>query len=440
MSQKRINEFLIKNNEDGNSDITLSKIEWRRVRLGDIVIFKNGINFNSKQKGNKGILTIDVKNMYTDDIYPDTDKLYRVNIDYKGDYVLKNGDILFVRSSVKKEGVAWTTTFKEIKEPVTFCGFITRAKLKLNNILPEYITYFFRSSIARDNLIDSSSQSVITNINQNSLSNVLVPLPFSNGQPDLELQQKIVQLIEELFKKISEMRGLSNKNEINGKKILLSTISKIFNDLKEKEYAIYILDDIAKTTTGGTPRRGIEDYWLDGIIPWVKSGELEDNVIFNTEERITQKGLDESNAKIFPKGSLLIALYGATVGKMATLGIDACTNQAICVIFPKDNFNRDFIKYYLYYIREMLIQRSKNLGGAQPNISQKLIRSIKIPIPMTNGFPNVKKQKQIVEQLDYISKRQDLFLDYIANSKISFEKLKQSILHKAFKGELVIEA
>ena len=92
------------------------------------------------------------------------------------------------------------------------------------------------------------------------------------------------------------------------------------------------LKDIFDTTSGGTPNRGVSAYY-GGDIPWLKSGELNDGIIFSAEEYITNEGLQNSSAKLFPKGSLLIALYGATVGKLGILNFDSTTNQAICCIY-----------------------------------------------------------------------------------------------------------
>ena len=96
------------------------------------------------------------------------------------------------------------------------------------------------------------------------------------------------------------------------------------------------LGDVCFTTSGGTPSRKNSSYY-GGTIPWVKSGELDKGLILDTEEKITEEAIRNSSAKVFPKGTLLIALYGATIGKLAFLGIDAATNQAICGIYKNEN-------------------------------------------------------------------------------------------------------
>ncbi|MBW4522193.1 MAG: restriction endonuclease subunit S [Scytolyngbya sp. HA4215-MV1] len=145
-----------------------------------------------------------------------------------------------------------------------------------------------------------------------------------------------------------------------------------------RDWKQVVLEEVCKTTSGGTPSRSRADYY-DGKIPWVKSGELKDCFIFRTEEAISEEAIQKSSAKVFPKDTLLIALYGATVGKLGILKIDAATNQAVCAIFPNEEVDRSYLYFYLLSQRENLIDAGT--GGAQPNISQEIIRGLKIPLP-----------------------------------------------------------
>lgn len=101
------------------------------------------------------------------------------------------------------------------------------------------------------------------------------------------------------------------------------------------------LSDVCNTTSGGTPSRMRKDYFR-GDIPWLKSGELTDGLVSDIEEYITKEAVSNSSAKIFPSGTLLIALYGATVGKLGILTRDAATNQAVCAIFPQNGLDQRF--------------------------------------------------------------------------------------------------
>ena len=151
------------------------------------------------------------------------------------------------------------------------------------------------------------------------------------------------------------------------------------------------LGEVSDTSSGGTPSRKKKEYY-GGSIPWLKSGELKDDVINVTEESITDDGLVNSSTRIIPKGTLLIALYGATVGKLGILGIDSAINQAVCAIFPDGGISRDFLFWYLRKHRNELLNIRK--GGAQPNISQDVIRNIVLPIP------SLKEQQTIVEEVE----------------------------------------
>lgn len=195
---------------------------WVWTWLGDTADFKNGINFTKHQKGDKGILTIDVLNMYSKGIFVDLYNLYRVDKPVNEDYLLKYGDVLFVRSSVKREGVGWTSAFKDINEPVTFCGFIIRARPRDQSILPEYVTYFLRTDSARGLIVSKGSQVTITNINQDSLGKTPVPLA-----PFLE-QHQIVEEIERRFSVADEVEKVVDQSLKQAERMRQSILKRAF--------------------------------------------------------------------------------------------------------------------------------------------------------------------------------------------------------------------
>ena len=188
------------------------------------------------------------------------------------------------------------------------------------------------------------------------------------------------------------------------------------------------LGDLCQMNSGGTPSRKNEKYY-GGLIPWLKSGELKNGPITSTEENITEEGLENSSAKIIPKETLLIALYGATVGKLGILGIDSAINQAICAIFTPDILERNYLFWYLMNYRNKLL--NSRIGGAQPNISQAIVNNIIFP------FPTFPEQHRIVEEIERRLSVADEVEKIVEQSLKQAERLRQSILKKAFEGKLV---
>ncbi len=154
------------------------------------------------------------------------------------------------------------------------------------------------------------------------------------------------------------------------------------------------LGDVCETTSGGTPPKEHNEYYEGGTIPWLRSGEVANRNITRTEMFITQKGVDNSSAKLIPQNSVVIAMYGATVGQVGILRIEATTNQAVCSIMPNDSFVPEFLYYALLSHKKAYLELA--VGGAQPNISQQIIKNTTIPLPP------LETQSRIVAELDLL--------------------------------------
>ena len=187
------------------------------------------------------------------------------------------------------------------------------------------------------------------------------------------------------------------------------------------------LGNIAFMTSGGTPSSKIPAYYENGTIPWVRSGELENGAIRDTEIKITQAGLDNSSAKIFPKGTLLIALYGATIGKLAYLDIDACTNQAVCGIFENEKVSLKYLYYYLLFHRPNLVKQG--IGGAQPNISQAILKKLLISYPVDKA-----EQLRIVARIEELFSELDNGVETLRKTKQQLAVYRQAVLKDTFSG------
>lgn len=188
------------------------------------------------------------------------------------------------------------------------------------------------------------------------------------------------------------------------------------------------LGDVFIITSGGTPSRTVSEYY-EGQIPWIKTGEIKWNYIYASEERITPDAVANSSAKLLPKNTVLVAMYGQglTRGRAAMLGIDATCNQAVCALLPNDYILPEFLFYYFMEGYQRFRQVAK--GGNQENLSATVISDFLFPLPP------LEEQREIVLILNNIFKKETLINELITLD-LTVEELEQSILSKAFRGEL----
>ena len=152
----------------------------------------------------------------------------------------------------------------------------------------------------------------------------------------------------------------------------------------------------AETKSGSTPSRANNDYWENGTISWVKSGEVHNNITLQTEEYITPLGLSESSTKLLPKDTVLMAMYGVTAGEVGYLAIEATTNQAICGMICRSKAEAAYL-YFSLIQSQAEISRLSN-GGAQDNLSKNFIDNIKIAVPPSEFIEKL-NLAAIVEQM-----------------------------------------
>jgi type I restriction enzyme S subunit len=248
--------------------------------------------------------------------------------------------------------------------------------------------------------------------------------------PPLPEQQRVVARIEVLAARIQEARALRQQATETSEALSYATLMGVRQQLLRNSHSRARLGQVTNVTSGGTPSRDNPAFW-NGDIPWVKTGELLDGDISSTEEHITHEGLANSSAKIFPPGTVLIALYGQgqTRGRTGQLLVPAATNQACCAILPKpEKFDPRYIQFWLKSLYVELRERAQ--GGAQPNWNGALIKDLEI------AFPSLPEQRQIVAYLDELQEKTDALKAVQAETSAELDALMPSILDKAFRGEL----
>lgn len=188
------------------------------------------------------------------------------------------------------------------------------------------------------------------------------------------------------------------------------------------------LGNIGTWQAGGTPSRSNKSYY-GGNIPWLKTGDLNDGLITNIPEKITEDAVANSSAKINPTGSVLIAMYGATIGKLGILTFPATTNQACCACIEYFAITQKYLFYFLLSHRDMFI--AKGGGGAQPNISKEIIVNTAIPLPP------LAEQERIVIEIEHWFALIDEIEQGKSDLQAVIKQAKSKILDLAIHGKLV---
>lgn len=238
---------------------------------------------------------------------------------------------------------------------------------------------------------------------------------------------------EELYQQIqAEKQRLIQEKKIKKEKPLAEiSEDEVPFDIPESWKWVKV-GNVGSWSSGATPSRTNHAYY-GGIIPWLKTGDLNDGFIKKIPEFITDWALEKTSVRFNPVGSVLMAMYGATIGKLGILDISATTNQACCACIPYEGIHNKYLFYYLMSMRRSYIGMAE--GGAQPNISKEKIVNSLIPLPP------LAEQKRIVAKIEEL-------LPLIGRYAVAYEKLEQfnakfpedmkkSILQYAIQGKLV---
>lgn len=393
-------------------------IEWREVRLGDKVNLVKGAKprkvLKTRTKNSLPYLTTEYfREGIVNEYVPIEEN--KVTLVQGGNLVIiadgsRSGELFFSNT----EGVLVSTMAKfEFNE---------------NEINKKFLYWFLNTHFEH---LNKSKYTATPHVNKNHLKNLKIPLPFRNGKPDLETQKKIVEYIEANFEKIDRILEKKKRELEQLDELWESVLDNAFKPKGGEEWKEVRLREVAKEVkSGGTPSRKNKDYWENGTIPWVKIQDIpEDGYVVDTEEKITENGLNNSSAKLLPKGTILFTIF-ATIGRVGILNIEAATNQAIAGIILKEDYNQKYIYWVLRKFGEKLAQKGR--GGAQNNVNLTFLKNLKIPVSFRNGKPDIEKQKEIADYLDSVYEKIKALKEKIQNQITQLEKMKESILDEVF--------
>lgn len=404
---------------------------WRWVRLGTIGYTNIGLTYRPKDQTMDGVIVLRSSNIQNGKmVYED---IVKVNMEIPDNKMCKVGDILICARNGSKRLVGKSAIVD--KAGMSFGAFMAIFRSVCN----QYIIHVINSAYFRNSLLGDTGTTTINQITQDMLKNSLVPLPplaeqkrivakieellplvdryaasyekleqFNAKFPE-DMKKSILQyaiqgkLVEqrleegtgaELYKQMqAEKQRLIKEKKIKKEKTLVEiTDDEIPFDIPETWIWIRV-GDVGSWGSGATPPRTNPAYY-GGSIPWLKTGDLNDGFIKEVPEFITELALEKTSVRLNPVGSVLMAMYGATIGKLGILEIPVTTNQACCACIPYAGMYNKYLFYYLMSMRQTYIGMAE--GGAQPNISkEKIVNSI-LPLPP------LEEQHRIVAKLEEI--------------------------------------
>lgn len=344
----------------------------------------------------------------------------------KAQYMITDGDLLIARTGAT---TGYNLIVDDSFKNFIFASYLIRFNYDKKKLFPLYVKYVLKSKLWYgfvNNYISGSAQPGMNARVFGKFNFPYVPLPtqqeiasilsaydnlIQNYKKQIEaLQTAASELYKEWFVRF-RFPGYQTTNFENGIPV---------------GWKVERIGELYDTTSGGTPSREHEEYYQNGIFPWIKTGELNDSPIIETGEYITEDAVKHSSAKLFEKDSLIIAMYGATIGQLGINKMPATCNQACCVLRPKKNLV--FGIYYLFNFfkenREFIIGLGN--GAAQQNLSQVLIKKLKVVNP-TKEILEAFEQKESVfferiyllqQQITNLTQQRDLLLPRLMSGKI----------------------
>ncbi|WP_201551115.1 restriction endonuclease subunit S [Psychrobacter sp. DD43] len=346
--------------------------------------------------------------------------------------LLTKGDLVFADTSEDIEGSGNFTQL--VSDDVIFAGYHTVIARPFDRQCSRFYAYLMDSKEIRTQIRHMVKGVKVFSITQAILKGVEIWLPslderqtianfldHETAQIDtlIDKQQTLIQLLKEKRQAVishAVTKGLNPDAPMKDSGVeWLGEVPEHWETWKLS----YAFNSIGSGTTPSTS----DDNSFNGTVPWVTTGELRENVITDTLKKVSTLTMKKYSAlKIHPSGSVVIAMYGATIGRVAILGVDATTNQACCVLSDSKVIFNKFLFYWLFAYRNEIVQLSS--GGGQPNINQEKVASLKV------AAPEMDKQIKIVNHLDDLTLKIDTLMER-ANKQIQLMQERRTALISA---------
>ena len=359
---------------------------WEYKKLGQVCTSDLGKTLNkSKDRGELHPYLCSI-NILWDKIDLSTLKQACFEAGEQEKYTVRKGDLLVCEGGDTGRSAIW-----DRDETILYQNALHRLRFH-DSVFPKFVLFYLMYLKDIGEIDNKYSKGVtIKHLVKKALLSIPLPLPPKPTQ---------LSIVSELDK-LNELIQIKKEQLKDYDALAQSIFYEMFGDPVEEGWDVKELGDICKTSSGGTPSKAHTEYY-NGEIMWLRSGEVSQGDIYNTEQTITLLGLENSSAKIFPVNTVVIAMYGATVGQVGILRKEMSTNQAICGIFPNGDLPPEYLYYFLISKKAEFLKSA--IGGAQANISQQIIRKTLIPLPplslqssFTCKIRQIKLQKAAVQ-------------------------------------------
>ena len=345
--------------------------------------------------------------------------------------IVQEGDVLLCKINPRINRVWIVSRYTKFDLLASSEWIVVRNKI----INAKYIMWYFRSPSFREYMMSNVSGVGGSLMRAKPKLVEMYPVPV----PPIAEQQRIVDRIENLFSKLDEaeekLQSVLDSFETRKAAILhkafmgeLSAKWREENGVLFQSWKVCKIKNITQIGSGGTPSRNHSSYY-SGDIPWVKTGEINWNYIFDSEEKITEEAIRNSSARMYPPDTVLVAMYGQglTRGRASILGIAASTNQAVCALQVSNSLMSKFL--YYFFMANYWTLRERAVGGTQLNYSATMIGKWEI------NLPTIPEQEEIVRIIDNFISKEEQAKELIEAEYKRISVIRNSILSKAFHGE-----
>lgn len=285
---------------------------------------------------------------------------------------------------------------------------------------PSFLVYFLNSDDSLHQVDSLTTGATRKRVSRTNLGRVRIPVP------PLAEQKRIVRILDEVLAQVDVAATNATLNLQRTDRLLDGVLGQLIDGVHLEGWAE--LGEVCVTSAGGTPLKSDKRNYTNGTVPWILSGEVNQPEVTEAKHFISERGLATSSAKMFPPGTVLVAMYGATAGKVSILRITASTNQAVCGILPNGRYVPEFLVWYLRSVSRELIAQAQ--GNAQPNLSQAKIKKTLLPLL------SIKSQLAVVASVESVQADLTMYQRQTQRTSDLLDELRASLLHRAFIGQL----